>query len=73
MARSQLLQLNELRGGVVLGIGADLGVGRDASDAQEVLDRAGAIAGLLLRLALFVDGGGEALGEIGAQLRVVCR
>ena len=39
-------------------------------DAQEVLDRAGGVAGLLLGLGLAVHRRGDALGEVGAHLVV---
>src|SRR6185436_12165831 len=65
-----LFQGEELRRGVILGRRADLRVGRHAGNTQEILHRAGAVAALLLRLALLVDGRRKALGEIVAHLRV---
>ena len=66
-----LLEIDELRGRVVLRrwrgsstSGATRATRRKSSTAPR------AVAGLLLRLALLVDGGREALGEVGAHLVV---
>ena len=48
----------------------DLGRARHLRDAQEVVDRAGGVAGFLLGLGLAVHRRGDALGEIGAHLVV---
>src|SRR5256885_5544061 len=66
-----LLEGQQLRGGVVLRIGADLRFRGHAPDAQEILHRPAAIPGLLLRLAFLVYAGGEALGEIRAHLVIL--
>ena len=70
MARSHCLRMMSCAAASYSRGGADLRVRRHARHAQEILDGAGAVAALLLRLALLVDGGGEALGEVVAQLLV---
>src|SRR2546430_17717697 len=66
-----LFEGQQLRGSVVLRIGADLRFRGHAPDAQEILYRPAAIAGLLLRLALLVYAGGEALGQVGPHLVIL--
>src|SRR6202035_285586 len=66
-----LLEVQQLGSGVVLRVGADLRLRRHAPDAQEILHRAAGIPGLLLRLALLVYAGRQALGEIGAHLCIL--
>src|SRR2546429_2217424 len=66
-----LFEGQQLRGGVVLRIGADLRFRGHAPDAQEILYRPAAIAGLLLRLALLVYAGGEAPGEAAPHLVIL--
>ena len=64
------LEVDELRAGVVLGLRGDLRGAGDLRDAQEVVDRAEAVAGLLLGFGLAVHGRGDAFGEIRAHLVV---
>ncbi len=65
-----LLEDDQLGRRVVLRRGADLRIRRDSRHAQEILDRAGTVAALLLGLALLVHRGREPFGQIHAQLLV---